>query len=289
DLEKYVNIPGGEFKGKGVTLTQFSPLQAGAGLHEISYKVKDGLCSKTVKQSINVISSNIITFTNIPIVCNSASIDLVKYVEPKGGVFSGVGVQDNKFDPSIAGIGSHTIFYTYTNEAGCQTIVNKIVSVDQLIPETSWKPIEAVCGSSSPIYLPSYIVGAQGGTFSGTGVTGEYFDPSKVISGIYTVTYTLSNGRCKEQFTTTIQVKQVSPLTFNDVPNICYANTINLYEYVTPTGGRFEGKGIENNYIFNPATAGRGNHTITYYYQNSNGCESIVTKTASHGGETRSE
>lgn len=50
---------------------------------------------------------------------------------PSGGVFSGAGVTGNIFDPTIAGVGAHEVYYTYTDAAGCSatdTAVTSIVS-----------------------------------------------------------------------------------------------------------------------------------------------------------------
>jgi hypothetical protein len=278
DLSQYVNVDGGTFSGRGVTGYYFNPATAGAGIHEISYKIINGSCSKTVKQTINVISSSSITFSPISIVCNSNTINLTSYVNPQGGTFSGRGVTGNIFDPAAAGVGTHTIFYNYANSSGCQSTSSQIISVDQLIEPTSWKPIPPVCGGTDVIYLPDYIDGAAGGTFSGTGVTGNYFNPSSTVAGIYTVTYTLASGRCKEQFTTTVQVKTLASVIFNTVTPVCYSALINLNSYVSPTGGTFSGDGIEGN-NFNPVTAGLGNHVITYVYTTSNGCQTTAQKT----------
>ena len=41
---------------------------------------------------------------------------------PAGGTFSGTGITDTAngtFDPAIAGTGTHTITYTYTDGNGC--------------------------------------------------------------------------------------------------------------------------------------------------------------------------
>jgi len=51
---------------------------------------------------------------------------------PIGGEFVGAGVNGNIFDPSNAGIGNHTIFYSYTDENGCfdsETIEIEIIPV----------------------------------------------------------------------------------------------------------------------------------------------------------------
>ncbi len=50
--------------------------------------------------------------------CTSVTNDLLTGT-PSGGTFSGTGVSGTNFDPSVAGIGSHTVTYTYTNGHGC--------------------------------------------------------------------------------------------------------------------------------------------------------------------------
>ncbi len=48
---------------------------------------------------------------------------------PSGGTFSGTGITGNQFDPSIAGIGTHTITYDYTDGNSCSNSTNQIVNV----------------------------------------------------------------------------------------------------------------------------------------------------------------
>jgi hypothetical protein len=38
---------------------------------------------------------------------------------PSGGIYYGIGVTGNQFDPSVAGIGTHQIYYEFTDEHGC--------------------------------------------------------------------------------------------------------------------------------------------------------------------------
>ena len=45
-----------------------------------------------------------------------------------------------------------------------------------------------------------------------------------------------------------------------------------------PEGGVYSGPGVVNGW-FNPATAGVGTHTITYTYEDLNGCENFTTET----------
>ncbi len=48
---------------------------------------------------------------------------------PTGGVFSGAGISGNDFDPALAGVGVHTITYTYTDNNGCVTETSETVTV----------------------------------------------------------------------------------------------------------------------------------------------------------------
>ena len=49
---------------------------------------------------------------------------------PAGGTFSGHGISGNNFDPSVAGLGTHTIYYTYSDVNGCTESFSKSVRVD---------------------------------------------------------------------------------------------------------------------------------------------------------------
>jgi hypothetical protein len=49
---------------------------------------------------------------------------------PLGGNYSGTGVTDNYFSPSLAGYGAHTLFYTFINEFNCSANASYLVFVD---------------------------------------------------------------------------------------------------------------------------------------------------------------
>lgn len=48
---------------------------------------------------------------------------------PAGGVFSGVGISGNIFDPAVATAGIYDITYTYTNAGGCDTSIVQTIEV----------------------------------------------------------------------------------------------------------------------------------------------------------------
>lgn len=49
---------------------------------------------------------------------------------PEGGDYSGPGVTDNIFDPESAGLGTHTITYTYISDDGCENSAEETLYVD---------------------------------------------------------------------------------------------------------------------------------------------------------------
>jgi hypothetical protein len=59
---------------------------------------------------------------------------------PAGGVYSGPGVSNGLFDPAVAGLGTHTITYTYTASNGCDNFDEETILVD---PCTGVDEVEA--------------------------------------------------------------------------------------------------------------------------------------------------
>ena len=77
-------------------------------------------CSNTAQVTItvNTLPTVDITPASIDPLCSyEAAISLTG--SPAGGTFSGTGVSGSSFDPAIAGAGTHTITYSYTDGNGC--------------------------------------------------------------------------------------------------------------------------------------------------------------------------
>jgi hypothetical protein len=74
----------------------------------------------------------VITTSAIPGVCYvPSSIALQSYFTPSGGLFSGPGVIGSSFDPIVAGVGTFTITYTYTDpNTGCSNIATNTIQVN---------------------------------------------------------------------------------------------------------------------------------------------------------------
>jgi len=67
---------------------------------------------------------------------NDAAFDLTE-ASPAGGIYSGSGITVSpEFDPSVAGVGTHTITYTYTDIDGCTGDTAQDINVLADVPKT---------------------------------------------------------------------------------------------------------------------------------------------------------
>lgn len=86
-------------------------------------------CSGVDSVTVNVNPLPTVSFTQIDTACiNQAPITLVG--NPAGGTFSGVGVVGGQFDPSITGLGTYNVTYTYTDGNNCANSITQSVVVD---------------------------------------------------------------------------------------------------------------------------------------------------------------
>ncbi|MNJ84208.1 Pregnancy-associated plasma protein-A [compost metagenome] len=86
------------------------------------------LASNSITVTVNPNPS--VTFGNLPVVCVFDSPITLNQGNPSGGSYSGTGVSGNQFNPSVPGIGSTTITYSYTNSNGCSGSAQTTATVD---------------------------------------------------------------------------------------------------------------------------------------------------------------
>lgn len=78
--------------------------------------------------TINVVPT--VTLTSLTQSCVYDAAYALSGGSPAGGVYSGPGVTSNTFDPASAGLGTHTITYTYTDGNGCSSSDQQALVVD---------------------------------------------------------------------------------------------------------------------------------------------------------------
>lgn len=110
-----------------------SGMQFNVGVTSLTYIAADSSGNKdSCVMSITVNAPPLIVlnkFNQDSICLNSNSVNLPA-VSPTGGTFSGPGVGGGKFNPSIAGVGSHHIVYVYTDNNGCTNSDSVMITVD---------------------------------------------------------------------------------------------------------------------------------------------------------------
>gem|GEM_PF-1469843 len=264
---------GGVYSGNGVMNDMFYPAVAGAGTWTITYTYTDGNgCVSFATQDITVNPLPVVTLEPLAPVCVDA--DPVALVgDPIGGVYSGNGVMNDMFYPAVAGVGTWTITYTYTDGNGCVSFATQDIIVNPL-PVVSLEPLAPVCVDADPVALVGDPIG---GVYSGNGVMNDMFYPAVAGVGTWTITYTFTDGNgCVSFATQDITVNPLPVVTLEPLAPVCVdADPVTLTG--SPVGGVYSGNGVMND-MFYPADAGVGTWTITYTYTDGNGCVSFATQ-----------
>ena len=120
--------------GDPATTTDQNPTvyYAEPGTYDVSLTVSDGTNSNTFDSPgyITVWELPDVQLSDIGDQCiNWPGFELTQGT-PEGGEYSGPGVMDGWFYPEDAGIGTHTITYTYVDGNGCENVAEQEVMVD---------------------------------------------------------------------------------------------------------------------------------------------------------------
>ena len=273
---------GGTYSGNGVSNGEFIPALAGVGVHTITYSYADGNgCARSATGTVTVTPIPSVNLGNFASVCVSSSSMMLSGGNPAGGTYSGPGVSAGMFNPTAAGVGTHTITYTYTDAQGCSNSASKSITVLAL-PTITFGSIANVCQGSAEFTLGTAF--PLGGSYSGMGVSNGKFNPVTAGVGTHTITYTYTNASgCTNTATQTVTVNALPTVTFAVLSAVCEDAAAFALTGGTPTGGNYTGPGVSAG-MFHPSQAGPGTHTITYTYTDVNGCSNSATRTITVNG-----
>lgn len=101
-----------------------------SGTYSVTITDGNGCSATSSTTTITVNDLPTVTLGNFADLCETDGPATLSGGMPAGGVYSGVGVSGNIFDPSIAGIGTTQITYTYTDANNCQNTAQSSISVD---------------------------------------------------------------------------------------------------------------------------------------------------------------
>ncbi|MDG2330623.1 MAG: gliding motility-associated C-terminal domain-containing protein [Flavobacteriales bacterium] len=247
---------GGTWSGTGVSGTDFDP---SVGSQTLTYTVGTNPCKETSNLNITVIPDVDPSLSSpSTTICESSGIlDLTTFeTGTTGGSWSGTGVSGGNFDPSV---GSQTVTYT-VGSSPCDESNTFTITVNADVDPTLSTATTTICEAAGTIDLTTFESGTTGGTWSGTGVSGNNFDPSV---GSQTVTYTVGISPCEEMQNLTITVEpDVDPtLTVGSISVCANDGLIDLTAYENgTTGGNWTGTGVSGS-DFDPSA---GTQTLTY-------------------------
>ena len=261
---------GGTYSGPGVSGGQFSPSTAGAGTHTIVYAYTNASgCSNSISGSITVIPPQVVTLSSFSSVCLNSSSFALTGGSPVGGTYTGPGVTGGMFNPSIAGVGTHTITYSTNGGAGCSGSSSATLQVLS-VPSVSLSPFADVCSNNPAFQLSGGSPAA--GVYSGTGVSGGSFNPVTAGAGTFVITYTYTGtNSCVSSSQRNILVKPAPIVNFASLQSVCLTSSPFTLTGGSPVGGTYSGLGVGGS-VFNPSSAGQGTHTISYNFIDANAC-----------------
>lgn len=204
---------GGTYSGTGVQGGAFDP---SLGTQTITYDYTDPYgCAHFSNYVINVNTAPTVTHNAVTPICSDNGLLNLSGGTPSGGVYSGTGVNGSNFDPSV---GSQQITYTYSDANGCiDSVAVSIVVNDLPIVDFVANP-DFLCTYSPSITLVGNPIG---GTFSGSGITTDQFNPATAGVGSHTIVYSYTdvNG-CSNETSDAITVDACLGLTEETIEGI---------------------------------------------------------------------
>jgi len=143
DMVTYTDLSSGDITswnwtfegGNPATSTEQNPVVTynEQGMYDVELTVSDGTNSSTMlmEDFISVLMTPPALLQPFDDVCVGWPAFELTGGSPAGGVYSGPGVVDGWFDPAVAGLGTHTITYTYTAMNGCDNFDEQTIYVDE--------------------------------------------------------------------------------------------------------------------------------------------------------------
>jgi len=233
----------------------------------VNYVVNVGPCVNTNTFNIYPSTFNIASLTGVvPALCVSSSpFNLMTIVQNTTGIWSGVGVTQNSFNPTGLVTGTYVVTYN-TSSAPNTTLCpdNRTTSISVFNPPTpSIASVGPMCSTDAPMQMtvaPNIGSWVTTPYLSSNGV----FNPSLCVVGSNFVQYVIGTNTCNSQQTKTISVEMFVPSTIiGQIPDLCNTSlAISLNNY-SNFSGSWSGPGV-NGSVFNPYNASTGTITLVH-------------------------
>lgn len=190
------------------------------------------ICSGSVtgNASVTVVPPPTVTLAPFTTSVCSNTVYTLSGGSPVGGAYSGTGVSGSQFNASVAGVGTHTITYTYGVGNGCQRSASQPITVIEGPNITSFAPAVSPVGSTV--------------TITGTGFTGVNLVK---FNNTNATTFTVVSSTT---ITAVVPVGATTGYIYVGKTNSCNAQSLTTFGVGTPPGSNFTVKAyIEGFYL----------------------------------------
>lgn len=225
---------GGSWAGPGLSSSGlFNSVQAGSGIHIMTYTSPDG-CSASMNIEVNNNPVSVITVSD-SVYC-SRNQPLLLSGTPAGGVWNGPGISGNDFNPSLAGTGFHTIYYTVSSK-GCASTDSMKIRVLAPLQATLMLSDDTICYGETVNVLATAFGGLSAYSFSWD--NGLDSKPEQTLRPLQTSTYQVTvSDSCSDPVTKsfTVFVHEEIRYSISLSDAVCFGDS--GYAYVTPEPGR---------------------------------------------------
>jgi|GEM_PF-1468530 len=258
------------------------------GNYVVTYNVTSGACQSSSTQNVAVTAAPNATFSyaNTSYCSNGTNPQVVLGTGASAGTFSAspsglsINASTGAINLSASTAGSYTVTNTIAAAGGCAADVKTFNVSVVAAPTASIAAIPAVCENAGSVTLSAT---PAGGTFSGTAVSGNSFDPAVAGTGTYTITYSVTQSGCTSTDSKQVVVGAPSNATFS-YANTSYCSNGTDPQVVLGTGasaGTFSASpsGLSINSVtgtINLAASTAGSYTVTNTVAAAGGCAADV-------------
>lgn len=136
-------------------------------------------------------------------VCPSSN-SLALTGSPAGGTYTGTGVSGGNFNASSAGTGTFVVGYVITGTNNCSNTATTQIVVFAAPSVSLSTAASTVCSNNNSVALTGQ---PAGGTYTGTAVSGNNFNPASAGTGTFVVSYKYTDATgCSNTATASIKV-----------------------------------------------------------------------------------
>lgn len=220
-------------------------------------------------ESMSVCKNNIIP----PL--EAAGINVTWYNNP---ALTEVVFEGNVFYTEDTLPGLYRYYVTQTIE-DCESETIQISLTIYDTPNVNFLPLDSICLNTEVFELDNGE--PAGGSYFGSGIIVEiFFDASVAGEGIHTLGYRYADDNlCADTAYQNITVLSLPDVTLDPFASVCLNTEPFELTGGLPEGGWYEGVGVVFDNMYDPATAGYGDHEITYSVIDENECSNSAFQT----------